>query len=1120
MNLESLQSSLEASHVLSPPMDTTAIDSTPLLTDCVTTDEDFEDMLSSIGCTDLWTDTMDVLNTNGMQLNDSLVNSSKLNISDGYLFDNSYDILNDISFNDISPKSSSPDSLASVVNTTIAPQQPMDTKPPIQTFDTLMNTSGLTLKSMLQSNQKIQLVRPTIVQKQQQQLTQPIQVIQQPITTTTIAQTALKVQPHPVTQPLNVSTTAATTAAAVPVSFTDLMTIIREQQEQKQQLLMQQKVQQILIEHLQTNLQPNKPIITTNVSTAFKTTPTTVAPTSLTVTVANPTATLLTTTPLILQQQPQQQQQPQKEVVDKIPIQRLSTNNSTFGTVSSTVKRETQSPMSTTSESSSKNSKNGINIINSNNINNFGNGAVPEKRSAHNAIERRYRSSINDKITELKNMIVGNDAKLNKSAVLRKVIDYIHYLQNANAKLKQENIQLKLKNGNTNSDSNSPSKPNSPAMTPPISDCSSAPSSPDQSSQSSSSLFYASDGSRMVLCIVVLAVLTFNPISLLMSTSDAVFNYESGPEGHGRSILNFFGSEDNTSWKYWFGSSLSTALIWIFNAYICFLFLKKALKNNSYGTVNNSNNNGGGKNHQKYGHYLIQANADMKSGKVKSAKNNYQLALFEITGSHLPPKTLMTKIVALLWQLVRYWLNMTYVGIWLSNKDEDNQQTLSKSICFIHCKLNSLDLIENEGKPSLIGYIHSLTALNESFLIAPKFGYQSICYLMTALRFKSQSNLMARYFLHKSAKTRNDSFDTFLLKPIGKRFFNKSHIKWDYSVDKNSMFTKTEFISKDSILLLSVKFRRYLIKKCILTLMNPRNGSNKDPYHLNDSPKKTETITIKDVIQELIGNSKQYGDEVSYFWSQVIKLAFSWLTNDDEAVKQTHLEVPEQMKNNSLVISLLLISKLRKYITNKKPKDTKLIRNLLDRSSYELWRSIETDQNARIGPIQDECHQQVFEAFELLCCDWILWTRVKLWEINVNNQNDGNNLRHIKGFRKDLSTLRYLVESIPSAKSKLYFYEGSYRLICGSNPLESQLLFERTLRKRRLNVQPKIICNTNEENNIPSLSDQHDFAGALTLSAKYLPSHCFSCPAEREGYLREANSICDRFRRKPDDVIM
>lgn len=36
--------------------------------------------------------------------------------------------------------------------------------------------------------------------------------------------------------------------------------------------------------------------------------------------------------------------------------------------------------------------------------------------------------------------------QLNKSAVLRKAIDYIRYLQQANQKLKQENMTLKMAN--------------------------------------------------------------------------------------------------------------------------------------------------------------------------------------------------------------------------------------------------------------------------------------------------------------------------------------------------------------------------------------------------------------------------------------------------------------------------------------------------------------------------------------------------------------------------------------------------------------------------------------------------------------------------------------------------
>lgn len=99
-----------------------------------------------------------------------------------------------------------------------------------------------------------------------------------------------------------------------------------------------------------------------------------------------------------------------------------------------------------------------------------------ERRTTHNIIEKRYRSSINDKIIELRDLVMGNDAKvsliyfnvkmckgthfiyvltflpswlssqMHKSGVLRKAIDYIKYLQQVNHKLRQENLALKMAN--------------------------------------------------------------------------------------------------------------------------------------------------------------------------------------------------------------------------------------------------------------------------------------------------------------------------------------------------------------------------------------------------------------------------------------------------------------------------------------------------------------------------------------------------------------------------------------------------------------------------------------------------------------------------------------------------
>ena len=198
--------------------------------------------------------------------------------------------------------------------------------------------------------------------------------------------------------------------------------------------------------------------------------------------------------------------------------------------------------------------------------NNFSIGSGPPKvkevkRSAHNAIERRYRTSINSCIVELKNIVVGVDAKLHKSAILRKAIDHIRYLQNSNNKLKQENMYLKsvMTEGKHGLKELLTSQQNASVMTPPRSDesnpslspthsDSSMPSSPfcdsgmkddsdDNSSDGMTSVRGMTSHSRITMCMFMLAVFIVNPFSKMLNAGSSSYAGSDGDDSPRRTIL-------------------------------------------------------------------------------------------------------------------------------------------------------------------------------------------------------------------------------------------------------------------------------------------------------------------------------------------------------------------------------------------------------------------------------------------------------------------------------------------------------------------------------------------------------------------------------------------------------
>lgn len=802
--------------------------------------------------------------------------------------------------------------------------------------------------------------------------------------------------------------------------------------------------------------------------------------------------TLIATTPIILQKPSQE-----SSTTDKVAITRLATvsphlapsplaANMVPTNLVPNIKCETPSP------DSGKNGKN----------------SIPEKRTAHNAIERRYRSSINDKITELKNMVVGSEAKLNKSAVLRKAIEFIHHLQSTNNKLKQENLALKLalsENGKTKIPLSIPIN-DSPRITPSLSDCSSSALSPDQSglgspSEPGSPIVWASDGSRMLLCVFVIGILAFNPFACLLDNSSSSKDSHSSTAtgAGGRSILWSSWADNPVSW----GESLSyywkSIALWLINIFICFYSLRRAMHHYPIDELNQ----------KKYWIYMVQAKTDLQKGNLISAKSNYETVLRIVQRTSLP-KSLAAKILALVWQSLRFWLHFFLLGKWLENSQNQAEKSSRSLICFIHCKLNSIDLILNEGRFTISGLLHALSAVNESHILGDNGPLMS-SYILAALRFKIFSNLSARYFLRKAVfYAQTQGFEHYLLTTIGRNFFNKSRHDWRYTTDKSSIFVKSSEKIIDPFSYNSQNFRHYLIKKCILTMVNPRRNIKTSGKNDESKKQKTESVSLIGIIKELEKISQTYTDPVALWWSSIIKLAYYWFIGDDQSANSVHLVLPESLRNNSLALALLLAGKMRKLIQTQKPMDNRILMNLLDRASYELWRSIEINENQKS---KHDCNQAILEAFQLLCCDWLLSARFKLWETQINKHGiSAKSQHHVKGFRKDLSTLRYMVQIIPSTRTKLYLYEGAYRLICGSNPLLTQNLLERALRKRRQDGL-SIICANGEDSYPLSMNEQKDFANALISLGKHLPGHCFSCSGEKEGYLKEAEAIILRHRR-------
>lgn len=766
------------------------------------------------------------------------------------------------------------------------------------------------------------------------------------------------------------------------------------------------------------------------------------------------------------------------------------------------------------------------------------------KRSAHNAIERKYRTSINDKIVELKNIVVGLDAKLNKSAILRKTIDYIRFLQNSNTKLKQENMALKMaarKNTlkellSTGSISMEESRVPECHMadTPPPSDVSSLspvhslPSSPEYASQikeeSDDEQMGISRGmldhSRIALCMFMFAFISINPFGIMLNRfgrngGEYSTNYE------GRNILNY---GTNSVWRI----ESSSFLIWLVNLVVLGFCLVKMFV---YGDPIIPSKS---KEAQSFWKHKRQADIYLAKGDGVGAKQELKRSL-QTFGLSLPTGR-FDLFVAFTWQMLRQFFHRVWLGRWLSRFaggfladgiTRHEALTSSRELALIYHKLNQIHLVEKVEETShMLGFVLALNAVNLAEATGSMMPHSQLIdiYVAMALRIKSSCYYLLqgihRYYLGLAKYTSTNACEPipsrlqWILTPSGYRFFVTQ--KFGYELEVNNVPYATLGNKADPLSYIMKQYREHLLEKALQTLVAP--GCKLED---ENSAKKTHTSDVLNYVQllyETVTNDvtsiyslttlQKYDDDVVHWWTSVLAVACNWLLGEEDGIEALYSKVeniPENLLalNDPLPKAVIAAYKARKSYLTASKLSPKIISYHCDIAGKFIEDSLSFNS----------CKQRSNLALltQLMVCDWLLETRTSLWEDISESEGSNTFVSNaiFIGFHRDLTSLRSIVQHVSGALPRVFLYEATSRMMAGAAPGRTEQLLDRSLRHR--NSKTSIICGK-DKNHV--FGGEREHATALYLACRHLPGQLISSPGERAGMLAEAAKTLERIGDK------
>ncbi|NXO01927.1 SRBP1 protein, partial [Rhinopomastus cyanomelas] len=571
-----------------------------------------------------------------------------------------------------------------------------------------------------------------------------------------------------------------------------------------------------------------------------------------------------------------------------------------------------------------------------------------EKRTAHNAIEKRYRSSINDKIVELKNLVVGTEAKLNKSAVLRKAIEYIRFLQQSNHRLKQENITLKMavqKNqslkelvathggGGSKTEAAAevvkaevmemltppPSDMGSPSHCSPLSlsgTSSSSDSEPDSPlcdhgkvkqeppvpSPSSQGML---DRSRMALCAFVFLCLSFNPLASLLRGAGTPTPVESlGTSSPSRSIKAV---EEPWGWSQWLWPTLA---FWALNGALVlgavvrlFVCGEPVTRPHSAPSV-------------LFWRHRRQADLDLDRGDFAQGAQHLRTALGAL-GRPLPASH-GDLACSLLWSLLRHLLQRLWVGRWLAARagglrpdppPPAHVRQSARDAAMAYHRLHQLHLAGKQAGGHLLAINLALSAVNLAECAGDAISVAALAeiYVAAALRVKASLHrcfhFLARPFLCSARRVALSHGGAvppamqWLCHPLGHRFF----VDGDWAV--KGVPRETIYSSAgnpvDPLAQVTQLFREHLLEKalCCVAMPEPGRPTAQGEGRFSDALEYLQLLngcsdasgTPSPAPSISSGLAAATGtDPVSKWWASIIGTVIHWLQGDEEGAERLY----------------------------------------------------------------------------------------------------------------------------------------------------------------------------------------------------------------------------------------